>query len=198
MNLVCLFWQWHWLTGRDIHSPLAWGKGWPGWGGPCWPQGIPACRVGGRRKEQAELINQKLQYWWKYLVHLHTYTHRNTLYYSQFHLRLVFLLIDYESRTTCVVFSVLCMLCWYVWRTCAQHRHKLIIKLGKESYLARQKHFFLLSAAFQIQKIIWKYLVCLISALEAFAKARAAVSVCFNPVPDRAFPLFIYSQHLNC
>lgn len=142
MNLVCLFWQWHWLTGRDIHSPLAWGKGWPGWGGPCWPQGIPACRVGGRRKEQAELINQKLQYWWKYLVHLHTYTHRNTLYYSQFHLRLVFLLIDYESRTTCVVFFVLCMLCWYVWRTCAQHRHKLIIKLGKESYLARQKHFF--------------------------------------------------------
>lgn len=35
----------------------------------------------------------KLRYWWKDLVHVHTYAHRNALYYSQFHTRQYFCLL---------------------------------------------------------------------------------------------------------
>lgn len=109
--------------------------------GPAAPRASLPARVGGRRKQQAELINQKLWHWWKYIVHMHRYAHRNVLYYSQFHTRQVFSLIEYESRTISVVFSMLHMLCWYAWRMCAQYRHRLRIKSGKESYLVRQSHF---------------------------------------------------------
>lgn len=57
VNLVCLFWQWRRLIGRDVHGPLAWGKGWPGWGGPCWPQGIPAYPCGWQEERAASKQN---------------------------------------------------------------------------------------------------------------------------------------------
>lgn len=135
--------KWEWTSCASFDSDLL-GETfmalWPGarddlgGEGPAAPRASLPARVGGRRKQQVSWINQPEA---SILVevstsHAYIYAHRNAIYYSQFHMRQVFLLIDYESRTISVVFSMLHMLCWYAWRVCAQHRHRLSIKLGKE------------------------------------------------------------------